>query len=205
VDFLGKMHAADPTIPGDFEYLGRRGPFPQKGVDLARVDANGYVEREGLDMPDVYVDRGGRGALVVFDLGDADLTPAEVRWAVETVRDNRAALGINADLPGKFLLGAYYNASNKACAIYANPDHRAVHVALWNVNFGFTWQAAATCGKDRDVARNGATSALANKVAWGSGGAFPTEYGWLQAYRLSGDQSSIFMARQSFWLRFRNN
>jgi len=206
VGYMTEMSKTDPGTPGNVTDLGNRGPFPANGVPISRVDGGGKVVVDRTAH--VWLDKQGRGALVAFDLGDGDLTPAEVSWAVKTVRDNRAALGLNTTLPNWNVLGAYSNEGYPGCDVYTHPDHRAVHVALWNTDFRMHYQAAATCKSDPDAIRTGTVDQAYLNAAFnpnGVTGAHEEHYGWLNetAYAVSRtNQSDLFMAPQSFWIRW---
>jgi hypothetical protein len=198
--YLTDMSAKDPALPGDFENLGERGPFPANGVNLTRVDDTSYAAKRTAE---VFRDRQGRGAVVVFDLGDGDLTEAEAVWAVKTTRDNRGALGLNTTLPNWNLLGTYYNKNYAGCFQYPHPDHYSVHRALYHTNFGFGYQAAATCGSDPEAVRKQAVKTPSVDAAWGPG-AFRANYGWLGSYQFSQTQVNLFHGTQTYWVRHKN-
>lgn len=202
LDFYTQMSQRDRAIPGDWEKLARTAPFPTRGYTL-RVD-NGAGLVPANTSAQVYRDRLGRGAAVVYDLGDGDLTDKEVQWAIETTRDNRAALGINTTLPNWNLIGAFYNKYYANCAKYVHADHYAVHRALWNVNFKMKYQSAATCATDPDGSRTQALTQKSKDSAWYVDKAFAKSYGWLAPYSLSENQSNLFMGTQSYWTRHRN-
>jgi len=198
--FTKKMSQSDPSIPGDWQALGSKGAFPANGATLNRND-NGTVYAASRSA-DVFVDRQGRGAVISFNLGDGDLTEQEVKWAIQTTMNNRAALGINTTLTNYNILGTYYNNSYTQCVKYPHPYHYAVHRAIYHHTYGVVYQSASTCATDPDTSRSLTVSSASANAAWSSTGAFPTAYGWLSAYKLSTDQSQIFMQRQSFWRFF---
>lgn len=201
--FLTAMSGEDPTIPGDWGPAHRTAPFPTNGTALNRVD--GGVQRATTAHADVYVDQGGRGAAVVFDLGDGDLTDAETIWAFRTVLNNRAALGIDTTLPNWNAIGPYYNRIYPGCTVYAHADHYAVHRALYHTDFGLAgYQAAPTCRTDPDVFRSRVVTQPMTEKAWAPGGHFRTAYSWLRqdwAFAWNPNQSTTFMQYQSFWHR----
>lgn len=202
--FLTKMSEHDPTIPGDWGEMELVGPLPAIGFDLSTDD--GGVVAPANRMARVWVDDDDRGAAISFDLGDGDLTVQEVEWAVRTVMNNRDELGIDDDLPIYNIIGTFaHNGSYGAqCALYTHPDHRAVHVALYSINFGVTgYQTAATCSTDPDEARTKLVSFDSTVTAWnGPEFAFQTNYGWLGGYPITYYQDKLFMRTQSFWTRF---
>jgi len=199
--YLTGMSATDPAIPGDFTYLGVKGPFPSNGVTLNTVDNGVTVASDRTAR--VWLDRQGMGAAIAFDLGDGDLTADEVKWALETVQSNRAVLGINTTLPDYNVLGSFRNSTNPNCAIYNHSDHTAVHVALWNDDFGVAYRAAATCATDPDASRTKVVTSESASASWASDSkAFQQSYGWLGQYTLSPSQGYVFMQTQSFWQRY---
>jgi hypothetical protein len=73
--------------------------------------------------------------LLVFDLGDHDLTVPEVVWAVRTARSQRtsfAASGTEDDIVGM----GYENSADAAFAPYDHPDQQAVAAAMTTVDLG---------------------------------------------------------------------
>lgn len=76
---------------------------------------------------------GKKTARLVFDLGDGDLTPAEVTWAIQTARRIRSSsLPVTAadDIVG----ASYFNSSDAAYYLYDHGDHKAVRDALWDTD-----------------------------------------------------------------------
>lgn len=150
-----------------------------------------------------------------FNLGDGDLTKDEAAWAIKVVRDNRALLGINSTLRNHNLIGAsYWNESYAGCFIYPHSDHRAVHEALWDIDFNVGYQAVASCASDPDVSRTEWVTYRHFDDAFDTSGStrlgeHVVHYGWL----LSGNpgywrgdysgQSELFHRQQEFWVRFR--
>lgn len=202
LNFFTQMRATDPAIPGDWEFKGQTAPLPSRGYSLTVDNGSGLVPAD--TSAKVWTDRGGMGAAIAFDLGDGDLTSQEVRWAIETVRDNRTLLGVNDTLPNWNILGTFYNAIYPSCPLYPHPDHRAVHEALWNVNFGMKYQSAASCATDPDGVRLTVAPRRAVDAAWGGGGAFATNYGWLGNWTYSDPQRELFHGYQTFWTRHPN-
>ena len=216
IRFLTQMSSADASIPGSFGTKATVGPFAANGASLCRSDNGVNSCSAAQRTADVWIDSQGRGAVVSFDLGDGDLNAAEVAWTVATVRDNRGALGINSSLPNFNVVGAFSNTTT-ACVAYPHVDHRAVHQALWNTDFGFRWQAAATCAGDPDQSRAGTVSANAVQSAFAMSGsdqdslsanrlgAHVKQYGWLAGdyYHVDRNgQSLLFHSHQNFWIRF---
>lgn len=213
VGYLTQMSAADPTIPGSFGPMTTYGPFPGGTTAICRTVAGtptcGAAER----TVDVWVDSLGRGAIVNFNLGDGDLTSPEATWALNTVINNRAALGINSTLPNYNALGAFSNTAY-SCFSYAHPDHKAVHTALWNNSFGLVYRAAATCASDPDQSRAQTVTPSSVTAAFQLSGSGPTatrigahvkRYGWL-AYDYypidTSGQNQLFQSHQNFWVKY---
>lgn len=212
VNYLNDMALGDSTLPGDLQYQGVRAPFPSNGVDVCRRDSL------GTDGPCTFRDRtarvwtspNGMGALIMFNLGDGDLTTQEVTWAITTVQQNRAALGLNSTLSERNIIGASYrNASYPGCIRYDHVDHQSVHRALRNVDFGVGQQWGATCASDPDASRHRSVSAAGVTDAFEVGangqrlGAHVNNYGWLESpyYRIDvNGQAELFHRQQSFWL-----
>ncbi|UNX54698.1 hypothetical protein MF406_17775 [Georgenia sp. TF02-10] len=233
--FFAQMSATDPTIPGSFGPQVTKGPFPANGTPICREDSlppDGVCNSTGTSPRDkvdttarVLVDTQGRGAIVMFNLGDGDLTEAEAVWAVKTVRDNRAALGLNTSLPNYNLLGTFANSTTYAdgCKVYPHSDHRSVHLALYKTDFNMKYQSAATCAMDTDVTRSKTVTDASANAAWKydvsgtvSTGAHNNNYGWLMNVNRSAENSNsvwhyplsrttqkdIFHTHQYFWTKF---
>ncbi|GAA3588968.1 hypothetical protein GCM10022198_10930 [Klugiella xanthotipulae] len=211
LSFFTDMSKTDPSIPGSWAAGTTVGPFPANGTAISRVDGSTTVTDRSAK---VWVDTQGRGAAIAFNLGDGDLTAAEVTWAVKTVRDNRTALGINSTLPNWNLVTSFANSVYGSCAVYTHPDHRAIHESVWNTNFGFGYQAGATCATDPDASRTQLVTAASTNAAFSVNtatglrtGAHTWNYGWLNDtyFAVSRNaQNSVFMQRQSFWIRWVN-
>jgi hypothetical protein len=184
--FLDAMAGIDPTL------------------DSPPFDSHLSVDGRAFD---VFV--GDRTARVVFDLGDRQLVPLTVAWALQTVRSHVRPL-----LPTQVEYGvigaAYYNASYDG-AKYTHPDHQAVHRALWDHDFGLPGpQWGRTAAADPDVRRTSAISVDTYRAVMDPGtnpaslGLHHRLYGWLSDvpadYDVEGD--GIFSRVQSFWQRF---
>jgi hypothetical protein len=203
LNFTTGMSQSDPSVPGDWQALGNRGPFPANGTALTRQD--GGAPYAASRAPLVFLDRQGRGAAVFYDLGDGDLTEQEVVWAIKTTMDNRAALGINSTLPNYNILGGFSNKYYANCAVYDHPDHYSLHRAIYHYKFAVVYQSAATCRADTDTRRTVKVSQKSSDAAFTTGtGHFRKHYGWLGTYGFAtGDsQLNIFMQSQSFWIRY---
>ena len=207
--FMAAMAGDDPSIPQSFDYQGLAGPFESRGFTLCRFDGEACVSDRTAA---VYTSP--QASIAWFNLGDGDLTAGEVEWALATVRDNAPRFGIDASLQSTSQIGAsYWNDSYPECATYAHDDHRSVHEALWQIDFGLGHQAVATCAADPRVSLERHVSAASFDAAFRvSGvqriGAHPVHYGWLAADAPGywpGDyegQAEVFHRKQSFWVRF---
>ncbi|WP_155385984.1 hypothetical protein [Catellatospora paridis] len=168
---------------------------------------------------------GETSARVEFDLGDGNLTNAEVIWAFEYVRANRAEklpltteYGVVA--AGFSNLGQHYT----ACTDYSHHDHRAIHEAVHGTDLipdeGKHPQWGATCGSrtttvgidTEALPANGGradeiTPAFYNANMAGSSAYFQKRFGWLRGGNLwpSGTDPThpvIFARWNYFWRRF---
>ncbi|WP_419946465.1 hypothetical protein [Candidatus Poriferisodalis sp.] len=214
-DFMTDMATVDSGLPAAYANADTQGPFEAHGHTICRHDATGTS-----DAADCIEDRTAQvwtaptGAVVWFNLGDGDLTIEEVEWAITTVRDNRAALGIDASLPNHHLIGAsYWNLSHPDCFIYEHGDHQAVYEALWITGFGMGRQSAATCASDPDASPVARVSPHQFDHAFATlgdtrVGAHVVHYGWLWSDDPGywpGDydgQGELFHRRQTFRVRF---
>lgn len=209
LDFLEGMGATDNGLPTDYTYRGSKGPFGAGGITLCRYDSGGCVSDRSAD-----VWTSALASVVWFNLGDGDLTKEEVTWAIKAVRDNRALLGINSTLPNHNLIGAsYWNKSYAGCYVYPHSDHRAVHEALWDIDFNVGYQAVASCESDPDASRTEWVTYAHFDDAFDTSGStrlgeHVVHYGWLQSGNPGywrGDysgQDELFHRKQVFWVRF---
>ena len=207
-DFIEQMGATDAGIPSSFSYAGTTAPFPTNGISVTRCDTSCISKRSA----EVY-DGGAAGIALYFDLGDGDLTTDEVRWAVDTVLQNRGSLGI-PDLPWEQVVGASFsNSTHSDCFMYPHPDHRSVNEALWQHDFvGVDDQYGATCADDPAVTVTVDVSDTAFDGAFAMSGATRVghhvrNYGWLHSSYYAGDyststQNELFHRHQTFWRRF---
>lgn len=208
IDYISDMSQTDITIPGDFGAPTTVGPFPAEPGTVCRAD--GPVCTSEDHSAQVWVDRQGRGAVVMLNLGDGDLTADEVRWGVATVIANRQVLGLDTVLPNGGIFGSFAN-SRYDCFSYPHPDHIAVHDALWSTDFGAGPQLAATCEDDpsraidRRVSDEVTDAGFAVDDTGRRLGAHTYNYGWLSGeyYPVDRDgQSELFTQNQYFWTRF---
>jgi hypothetical protein len=209
VGYLTAMSQQDASVPGDFEPAQIVGPFDDPDGVVCRVDAaEGPCTSRGTSAQ-VWTDRQGRGVVVMFDLGDGDLEPAEVQWAVRQVRNHRADLGIDPSLPESGAVGAFANHSGD-CFEYPHHDHVAVHDALRASDLGLEYRAAATCAESSDIRRRVSDRSVDASFRVDEdgtrSGAHTSAYGWLwdPYYPIDLDgQSELFTQHQYFWLRYR--
>ena len=113
----------------------------------------GFIREDGEQRlvsagPLVWSDRDGRGALIAFDLGDGDLTVAEVVRAVGTLIQRPGHFGLDARPVGRIIETYEYSGVTPGCARYPHPDHVAVNEALRRHDFGARAQLSSTCSLD---------------------------------------------------------
>jgi len=210
-EFMTSMAESDSGLPSSFEHEGVKGPFHSLGYEICRHD-------DLDDDVDCVVDltaevwTSPQAAVVWFNLGDGDLTANEVVWAITTVQENQAALGIDSALPPTSVIGAsFWNATHPDCFIYEHDDHWAVHAALLHIDFGAGPQMVATCRTDPEASRSAEVSLPSFDAAFATSsgtriGAHTIFYGWLWSDHPGywpGDydgQNELFHRHQSFWV-----
>lgn len=129
--FLRDVGSLDPRWSSLTELPPRTGvapanqPLPQRcDTPTSCTPALGYREW-----------RAAGAALLVFDLGDHDVTPAEVTWAIATARSQRTTFtptGTEDDIVGM----GYENTTDPSFAPYDHPDQQAVAQVMTTVNLG---------------------------------------------------------------------
>lgn len=174
-NFLNRMAAVDPYIQNPPFVGGRTG-----------VSGHGTIsDRKYL------LHAGSKVALLVFNLGDGSLAENEVVWACRSAQQAKAA-GDLPNLPDYAVIGASYrNAVDyggvDGCRKYNHADHYAVHLAVWNTNFGTNgpqWGATAHC--DPDPGRTDAIPPSIHDYAFKKSpsgtniGAYQRSYGWMK-------------------------
>ncbi|WP_027344138.1 hypothetical protein [Hamadaea tsunoensis] len=169
---------------------------------------------------------GPTSARIEFDLGDGNLTDAEVVWAVNHVRANRAAL---LPLSAEYgVIGAGYldlQHEYPACYEYDHHDHRAVQEAVYSTDLlpvsGYHPQWGVTCGSQTTTAgvdpdALAVNGGRANKISDGhysqnmtsSPASFQNRFGWLSdpgpTWAYGGDPAGnvLFSQWNYFWRRF---
>jgi hypothetical protein len=200
--FLDAMAGVDPTLDIPHFHGHLTGAAPPPGGAPGGFD--------------VFV--GARTARVVFDLGDGHLGQEVVAWALRTVRSQvRPLLPVQQE---HGVIGAAYFNTAAGAPFYDHVDHRAVHLALWHVDFGLPGpQWCRTSHVDPDVAATGgrtesmspATYAAATEIGPNGEriGHYQRAYGWL-AFDPAGwfppadrpEDDGAVSRYQSFWRRF---
>lgn len=210
--FITAMADSDSGLPSSFDHEGVKGPFHSLGYEICRHDVLDYDDEDCVVDLTAEVWTSPQAAVVWFNLGDGDLTANEVAWAITTVQENQAALGIDSSLRPSSLIGAsFWNAAHPDCFVYEHDDHWAVHAALWHIDFGMGQQLAATCRSDPEAARSEQVSLAAFDRAFETAsttriGAHTVFYGWLWGEHPGywpGDydgQNELFHRHQSFWV-----
>ncbi len=209
--YLRQMSETDNSIPGDFA----------EGFTVTDlIDDDGVVcSRESGDQctqvnlgADVWLDRRQRGALIAFDLGDANLTEAEVEWAMTQLRDQPAKFGIDPERPDGYVVSGYYNDGDPDCFEYPHADHQAVASVVDSVDLGLGLQLVATCSDPGENVLNARVSERSADAAFefrGESdvegavrrGAHEAHYGWLAetVWLLDREgQQELFMQNQTF-------
>ena len=211
--FLDAMATHDaalssPQVLGRFEGEGAAG-----GESPGHVDAGSLVVDRGFE---VRADL--KSARVTFNLGDGDLRPEEVTWALQTVRRRRAEW-FPALTEDGVIAASYSNVGIASCTVYAHPDHRAVQVALFSTDQGVPgarW--GRTCVDDPDAVRVARMSDASFEATLGVDapavdpglypdaerrGAVQVHYGWLRNRFWPADLAGRdhFSKVQAFWRR----
>ena len=203
--FLAAVNAVDPSSPVVDPTPRIAGPFPADDVELCRLDGDDTCIEVA---PTVDVHTGDGAPVLVFDLGDGDVTPAEAEWAIRTVVEHRDELGIDPDRPfGDLIAASYANVADPDCWIYDHPDHVAVSEAVRTVDLGaFTAQVVPVCAGEPGAVAGPVDPDLFDAAFEVDGdqrvGAHVVEYGWLLDPYWAGDpgpgQSTLFHADQWF-------
>ncbi|MBH0022664.1 hypothetical protein [Salinibacterium sp. SWN248] len=216
VQYFSDMVQEDETIPGRFADPVTSAPLPDPNGVVCRIDETD--ECTVSTTVDVYRDLDDRGALLVFDLGDGDLSDAEVEWALRATLDTFVPELVGDDATIAGIVGSYSTPEGgyAGCFAYPHPDHIAIDTVLWATDFGAGFQAAATCATDPrrqlfDRVSDAATAAaFATEPVENSDdvyrtGAHTANYGWLHAtyYPVaSHGESELFRQDQTFWVRY---
>jgi hypothetical protein len=163
--FLDAMADYDPSLSkppfrGTFSGGGSVGSLtPSRNDDGRTSESRSFA---------VYADE--RSARVVFDLGDGDLTPEEVTWAIQSVRQRRRSL-FPRIAEGSVVAVSYRNVDPR-CAFYDHHDHRSVHVAIYGTNQGTPARSsvarASTIATSRTVAASPSSTKTSSTMRWAS-------------------------------------
>ncbi|MBV1848801.1 hypothetical protein [Catellatospora tritici] len=203
---------------------GCTGTNPTAGVPVpSNLNEVPALQQSAAQQVTWYV--GSTSARVEFDLGDGNLTDAEVVWAVDYVRANRAT---RLPLTNEYgvVAAAYSNLAGHytACYDYSHHDHRAVHEAIYNNDLidaaGSHPQWGATCGSqtttvgvDPEVAAGGRSKQITNthynENMSTSSSYFQKRFGWLHNGTLwpsgkdpvAGTNGVLFSQWNYFWAR----
>jgi LmbE family N-acetylglucosaminyl deacetylase len=189
--FLNRAAATDPFLD----------VLPADSPDVSDVDAS-------AGRFDVWV--GAKSARVVFDFPDGGLQSQNLVTANELVRSMKGSL--LPDLPDfQAMAASFWNANYPNCRRYDHPDHRAVHVGVYQNDLDTQVQRGRTCATDPDAvyfrqvsANNWRTLAGSPDFLENGGdpGIFRQSYGWLRdEWEMSEDESMHFSRQQSFWQR----
>ena len=209
--FMEDMATVDNGLSESYENLGTRGPFTASDSTVCRQDD--ALSACSTDLS-AALWQSPYATLVWFNLGDGDLTPAEVQWAITTVLNNKSSFSINDELADSGIVGAsYFNSTSaSSCSGYRHSDHGAVQTALKTKNFNVGWQAAPTCAADPETVLEVAITAASYQRAFARQpesplGVFFANYGWLSSATTEGHpddphhQTNTFHRHQTFWVR----
>jgi hypothetical protein len=192
------------------EFLNR-----QKQYDTL-LDTNAEMQYKGvMGNPPFELWVGPQSARVAFDLGDGNLTSDEVINAVTTFRNSGLPLlPVRRELD--VIAAGYYNATDTSAGIYTHADHKAVHSAVFNHDFGTPGrQFGRTSHGDPDYLSDGIKLYVApgiyteNMEVGPTGqrlGDYQQVYGWLAEQEHSHGETDAdaggLSREQCFWLRY---
>ncbi len=152
---------------------------------------------------------GPNSARVVFDFPDGGLEATNLVAANALVRSMKGV--VLPDLPDyQALAGSFWNANYPDCIVYDHPDHRAVHVGVWENDLETTVRRGRTCATDPDAAYFRRVSDATWRVIAGSPdylqtgvdpGIFRESYAWLNGtgWEMSEGDTTFNARSQSFW------
>ena len=216
VHYFSDMARVDESVPGRFAPVTTSAPLPDPAGVVCRLDeTDDCIVSTTVD---IYRDLDDRGALLVFDLGDGDLSDAEVEWALRATLDTFVPELVGDGVRVTGIVGAYSTPENgyAGCYAYPHPDHLAIDHVLWATDFGAGFQASATCATDPRRQLFSRVSAAATEAAFSvepvedsddlyRTGAHTANYGWLHAryYPIARvGEGDLFHQGQHFWVRF---
>lgn len=235
LNFLNRMSGTDSSIPGGFSDSSYTTiSLPDiNNANPGHVDNGTFIADKKMRVYNSVTGNGSKGNVLFFNLGNQDLTKAEVVWALQSIINNRTAVGL-PDIPLHAMIGPFahtISSSYANCQTYDHPDHYAVHDALYNTDFGMpspSLQVAATCATDPDYTANPLTGLVSttafnnafavNPTTLQREGFFQRDYGWMDGSDLgwyANDSStsqissrsqvtnSPFMKYQTFWQKYR--
>lgn len=196
VAFLEEMGAVTSWLPTTLQDRGRVDDLADPEGVAERCDAEGEPCRSGPG--DVRVFTGDGVTALFFDLGDGDVTPAEVAWAARATRSPSFAAWVPEAEVGRVVGASYYNdpdapRGEAACATYPHPDHAAVTAVLRDVDLGLGGrQVFPTCRTDEVTSIVAPVDAPVWRAAFEIDGQqrvghHPVRYGWLLTPYFAGD------------------
>jgi hypothetical protein len=161
--------------------------------------------------------------VLFFNLGDGDLSIKEVEWAMRRIVDSAPTLQLPA-LTRRLVVAPFANTYYVGCTDYAQPDHRAVHVGVYNYNISSYEQVGSTCDTDPDADRfktvpttdwsylfrsNSSTTAYSyhdRHYGWLLTGLWSSPYASGKCTRednyWGGEENCIFSRIQNYWSQF---
>ena len=165
LEYLDRMQDQDSGIPNFASYSSSwTGLLSAPGMSNSIPNnLNGPVTGRDERQAEYFLSSNGQGVVIFFDMGDDNLTSAEVEWAVRAVLANKGTFAIpssTSSMSGIFSNGVpatsdpYSNSGTgyySQCEPYFHHAHKAVHTAVWSANFGQSGaQYGATCDTDPD-------------------------------------------------------
>lgn len=253
--FLNAMSATDSSVPGgftdnpadDYKYNGGCGTNTLCFSGNSNSESGSWDGGVRVYNPTTNTTM---GKVIFFNLGNNDgsyngnsdhidptkLTVAKANWALSNIKSHKAELGIpthttdGVPTVDYVAVGPYSNTSYSACAMYIQPDHIAVHKALYgfsddthntNANpLGVAYREASTCATDPDYVSNGKNTNVSS-TQWGNMFATGTNnerigyaqkyYGWMDSDPLglgnatgssqTATRGRPWMQHQTYWKR----
>jgi hypothetical protein len=199
----GRSHLGTVSYVGHFTGEIQTGDTSPTRCDSMTPTENCHPSQEF----DVWV--GPRSARVVFDLGDGDVRPEEVIWAVRTVQRHLNLFPIQTE--DDVVAAGYANKVIFWGLPYTHPDHEAIHEAIFKTDLGTPGpQWGRTSAGDPDSVLSLAISGFAYNAMFEVDGdrrvgAHTVAYGWLATPYYEGCELGFacpFSHKQNFWKRF---